>query len=60
MLPIPNSDLQLALSDDRPTIVLIVFMVLVWPKLLAHFVQGPTVDVAQLQLSPTELVPGLV
>ena len=50
MLPIPNSDLQLTLSDDRPTIVLIVFVVLVWPKLLAHVVQGPNDDVAHHQL----------
>ena len=60
MLPIPKSDLQVALSDDRPTLMLIVSVVLVWPELCAHFVKGPTDDVAHHLLCHTDYVPGLV
>ena len=60
MLPNPKSDLQSGLVCDRPTFVHFVYVVLVWPKLLAHLGQGPTDHVALHQLRPTDPVPGLV
>ena len=59
MLPIPKSDPQVALLLDR-LFVLIIFVVLVWPELLAHLGQGPTDDDAHHLLSHTVHVPGLV
>ena len=63
MMPIPKSVLQVALSEDRlilVLIVLIVSVVLVWPVLHAHLGQGPTDDVAHHLLCHTVHVPGLV
>ena len=59
MMPIPKSDLQVALLVDR-LFVLIIFVVPVWPELLAHLGQGPTDDDAHHLLSHTVHVPGLV
>ena len=53
MPPTPKSDLQVALSEDRLILVLImliVSMVPVWPELLAHLGQGPTDDDAYPQI----------
>ena len=52
MLPILKSALQVVLSVDR-YLLLIVFMVPVWPELLAHLGQGPTDDDAYPQVHPT-------
>ena len=60
MLPKPKSVLQSGLVCDRPTLWHFVYVVLMWPKLLAHLGQGPTDHVALHQLRPTDPVPGLV